>query len=107
MPEGWVIIVLVGVGAFLSRGLFFFLAPRADHVLESAHMWLSMVPPAAFAALVLPALLVPDGELRLLSAELLAAVVAAGVAWRTRSIAATILLGLGAFMLLWQFDALE
>jgi branched-subunit amino acid transport protein len=106
MLEVWAIIVLVGLGAFLSRGLFFFLTSRTDQVPEWTHVWLSMVPPAAFAALVMPALLAPKGDLRLISAELLAALVAGGVAWRTRSVAATILVGFGAFMLLRQFDAL-
>lgn len=104
MPEIWLIIGLVSLGAFASRGLFFFLTSRVGDVPESAHLWLSMVPPAAFAALVCPAVFVADGEFRLLSAEVLSAASASLVAWRTRSIAATILTGLAAFILLSQID---
>lgn len=104
MPEIWVIIGLVSVGAFASRGLFFFLTSRIGDVPEAAHLWLSMVPPAAFAALVCPAVFVADGELRLLSAEVLSAAAAALIAWRTKSIAVTILIGLAAFILLSRVD---
>ncbi len=104
MPEIWAIIGLVSVGAFVSRGLFFFLTSRVGEVPESAHLWLSMVPPAAFAALVCPAILVSEGQLQLLSAEVVSAVAATLVAWRTKSIAVTILIGLVAYLLLSQIE---
>jgi branched-subunit amino acid transport protein len=105
MTEVWVVIAVVAVGSFLSRAAFFY-APRSGPPSESGYVWLTMVPPAAFAALVAPAVLTPDGDFRLVSAEVLGAVVAAAVAWRTRSIAATILVGLAAFMLLGLVPAL-
>lgn len=99
MSDVWWMIGLVAVGSYLSRG-FFLLRTRTPAVPGATPVWLEMVPSAAFAALVVPALLAPDGELELFSPELLAAGVAAAVAWRTRSIAATILLGLAAYMAL-------
>lgn len=101
MTEIWLMIGLVAVGAYLSRG-FFFLRTRSQQVPGPTPVWLDMVPSAAFAALVMPALLAPDGEIELVTPELLAACLAAFVAWRTRSIAATILLGLAAYIALGQ-----
>lgn len=102
----WLVIVLVGIGSFLSRAVFFFLASRIKEVPESAIVWLRMVPPAAFAALVMPALFIPDGTFRPITAEVLAAVLASLTAWKTKSIAGTILVGLGAVVLLRQVPML-
>jgi branched-subunit amino acid transport protein len=52
---------------------------------------------------VVPALLRPHGELDLFSPRLLAGVVAALVAWRTRNVAATLVVGMGLLMLLDTF----
>lgn len=103
----WVVIVLIGLGSFVSRAFFFFLASRVAEVPESAKTWLRMVPPAAFAALVAPAIFVPGETFRVLSAHVLAAGLAAATAWRTKSIAACILVGLGGFMLLEQVPVLS
>ncbi|MDP9395433.1 MAG: AzlD domain-containing protein [Actinomycetota bacterium] len=89
----WVVIVTVAAASLLTRASF--LLPRLSAELPPAVIEaLRMIPPAAFAALVVPALLRPSGAVELLTPESLAGVVAALVAWRTRSIAATIVAGL-------------
>lgn len=95
----WVVIAVVAVGSLVIRGVF--LVPRrswepSPRVAEA----LRLIPPAAFAALVVPALLRPEGTLDLLSPGLLAGLLAAVVAWRTHSIAATIGAGLVSAVLL-------
>lgn len=102
MTEIWLMIALVALGSYVSRGFFFLQRARSPEASGASPVWLDMVPSAAFAALVMPALLAPDGDFRLVTPELLAALAAAIVAWRTKSIAATILLGLGAYILLGQ-----
>jgi branched-subunit amino acid transport protein len=65
---------------------------------------LKYVPPAVLAAIIAPAVLMPRGELALnLNAELAASVLAILVSWHTRSLLLTILLGMGAFLLLKVF----
>ena len=102
----WVVIAAAAVTAFLLRAAF--LLPRwtfePSPVVVTA---LRMIPPAAFAALVAPRLLRPEGSLDLLSAPLIAGVLAALVAWRTGSVALTITVGMGAVFALGQGSALS
>jgi branched-subunit amino acid transport protein len=59
---------------------------------------LRYVPPAVFAALVFPELIVPNGKLEF-GPALLAGSVGIIVAWRTQNMALTILTGLASFAL--------
>jgi branched-subunit amino acid transport protein len=61
---------------------------------------LRQIPPAALAALVVPALLRPDGDLDLWQPELAAGLLATLVGWWTKNIAATLAVGMGALFLL-------
>ncbi|HVM12971.1 MAG TPA: AzlD domain-containing protein [Egibacteraceae bacterium] len=94
-------IVSVSVAALVTRGLF--LVPRTtwDPPPLVAEM-LRLLPPAAFAGLAVPALLRPAGSLDLVSPGMIAAVLALVVAWRTRSIAATLGVGLVSVLALEQ-----
>lgn len=95
----WTVIVTVSLCTFAIRALF--LVPRRSaEPGPGVVAVLRMIPPAALAALVVPGLLRPDGRLELVSPELLAGVLAALVAWRTRSITATIGSGLVAVLVL-------
>lgn len=60
-----------------------------------ASRWLKHIPVAVFAALVAPAVFMPQGSLDLTFANhhLLAGAVAAGIAWRRGGFVATVLLG--------------
>jgi len=61
--------------------------------------FLSYVPPAIFAALIVPALFAPSGSFEA-GAALYAGLFGVLVAWRSRNMAITIIAGLAAFALL-------
>ena len=63
---------------------------------------LRFVPPAVLSAIILPEMLRPGGTLNLspLNPRLLAGVLAALVAWRTKNVVVTILVGMGALWIL-------
>jgi branched-subunit amino acid transport protein len=63
---------------------------------------LRYVPPAVFAALIFPELVVPNGRLEF-GPAFFAGFVGVLVAWRTHNMALTILAGVGAFILLHSF----
>ncbi|MEX1071940.1 MAG: AzlD domain-containing protein, partial [Anaerolineales bacterium] len=64
---------------------------------------LKYVPPAVLAAIILPIVLLPGGELNftLGNTALVASLVAILVAWRTRNLLLTIVLGMAA-LLIWR-----
>lgn len=63
---------------------------------------LRYVPPAVFAALIVPELIIPNGKLEF-GPALLAGFVGVLVAWRTQNMALTILAGVASFALLRTF----
>jgi branched-subunit amino acid transport protein len=101
-PEVWLAIVLAGVGTFAMRASFLALAHRLSEVPPWAQRILRQIPPAALASLVLPAFLRPEGSFSLWTPELAAGLVATFVAWKTRSAALTLVVGLALLMLLEQ-----
>jgi branched-subunit amino acid transport protein len=96
----WTAIVLAGVGTFAMRASFLAFAHRLTEVPPWAQRLLRQIPPAALASIVLPAFLRPEGSFDLLSPELAAGLVAAAVAWKTRSAALTLVVGMALLMLL-------
>jgi branched-subunit amino acid transport protein len=68
---------------------------------EGLFQALRYVPPAVLAAIILPAVLLPDGRLALGwdNAPLVAGIIAILVAWRTRNLLLTIVLGMTIFLL--------
>ncbi len=94
--------VLIGLGTLALRGSVLALADRLGEVPPRVQQVLRMIPPAALAALVAPAVLRPGGTLELLSPELLAGALALLVAWRTKNLLATIVTGLVAVVVLGQ-----
>ncbi len=89
-------VVLVGLGTVALRASVLVFAERLADLPPPVHEVLRMIPSAALAALVAPALLLPDGQFAPLGPEALAGLVALLVAWRTKSLLATILVGLAA-----------
>ncbi|MDZ7749663.1 MAG: AzlD domain-containing protein [Halofilum sp. (in: g-proteobacteria)] len=97
----WLLIVGVAAGTYLIRASFI-----------QAWQWISVppalaralryVPPAVFAALVLPALVVADGGIDLSpdNPRLVAGLAAAVVAWYSRNVLLTIGVGMGGLWLL-------
>lgn len=109
----WAAIVIGGVATFAVRGSFIFLYARLD-LPALAERALRYVPAAVLAALVVPAVLTLDGtavaETSLPPAEaarallesdrVLAAGVAAVVAYYTEDVLATIVVGMGVLLAL-------
>jgi branched-subunit amino acid transport protein len=95
----WSTIVLAGLVTYGIRLSFILLF--ANHDIPS---WLSsglrFVPPAVLSAIIFPELLIKDGslELTLTNLRLIAGLAAILVAWKTKSVIITILVGMG---LLW------
>ncbi|MFO7170892.1 MAG: AzlD domain-containing protein [Chloroflexota bacterium] len=90
----WVTLALMGLVTFLTR-LSFIVAWSRISVPPLAHEALRYVPAAVLAAIVVPGLLMPEGQIdiSLGNGRLLAGLLAALVAWRTRSSLLTIVVG--------------
>lgn len=103
-PELWFIILGGMVATYLIRLSFIALLPH-ERLPALFRRGLTYVPPAILSALIFPEILRTDGYLDLSpgNPRLLAGIVAALVAWRTRSVWLTILLGMAA---LWLFSSL-
>ncbi len=100
MPEVWIAIFLAGAGTYLMRASFLAAAHRLASVPTWAERILRQIPPAALAAIVLPAIVRPEGAFDLAQPRLVAGVFAALVAWRTRNVLLTLVLGMVGLMLL-------
>jgi branched-subunit amino acid transport protein len=95
----WTAILLAGIGTYAMRASFLVFAHRLDDVPPGIQRLLRQIPPAALAAIVVPAFLRPDGELDLWQSRFLAGALAALVAWRTKNIALTLVVGIAVVML--------
>ena len=98
----WIVLSVVGLGTYLVRASFLAVADRVAGVPERWRTPLRLIPPAVLAALVAPALLRPEGLL-VIGPRAFAGAVALAVAVWTRSVLATILVGLVAVV---GFEAL-
>jgi branched-subunit amino acid transport protein len=96
----WVVIVVAGAGTFAMRASFIAFAHRLVTVPPWVQRLLRQIPPAALASLVLPAFVRPHGNLDLAQPRLAAGALATFVAWRTGSVALTLLVGMAAIVLL-------
>jgi branched-subunit amino acid transport protein len=97
----WLTIAGMALVTFLTRAVPM-LALRTE-VAPWMRRWLGFVPVAVFTALSLPPLLVQradDGARLVAGGPLLAGLVAALVAWRTRNVPLTMAAGLAAYWLL-------
>jgi len=96
------IILIIGIGTYLERLSFIGIISDRE-VPEWAVLPLRFVAPAVFAALVAPAVLLHDGSLVVspsVNPRVLATLIALLVAWRTKSVVATIVAGMAAIWLL-------
>lgn len=102
MTAAWPAIVVIGIGTFLFRFSFFFLFEHVSEVPDGVERALRFVPPAVLAALVVPAIVIVDGSpaVSVGNERLIAAALAAVVAWRTENILATIVVGMAALIAL-------
>lgn len=100
MNRVWTAIVLSGAGTYAMRASFILAADRLATVPPWAERVLRQIPAAALAALVVPALVRPEETLDLANPRLVAGVVAGLVAWKTRNVALTLVIGLAGLMAL-------
>ncbi|HEX2048605.1 MAG TPA: AzlD domain-containing protein [Acidimicrobiales bacterium] len=94
MNRVWPVILISGAGTYAMRASFLAAAHRMTDVPPAMARVLRQIPPAALAAIILPALVRPDGHLDLVQPRLLAGLVAALVAWRTRNVGLTLVVGM-------------
>ncbi|MBK6792155.1 MAG: AzlD domain-containing protein [Anaerolineales bacterium] len=99
----WLLFLAIGLGTFTLRFLFIYLFGKIV-MPEWLSRALRFVPAAALAALVFPALTHPAGHLdvSLNNFRLIAGLGGALVAWRTRNVLLTILVGMA---VLWALEA--
>jgi branched-subunit amino acid transport protein len=100
VSTAWIAVIFAGIGTYAMRASFLVFAHRLDDVPPKIQRLLRQIPPAALASIVVPALLRPEGHLDLWQPRLLAGIVAGLVAWRTKNIALTLVVGLGVVMVL-------
>ena len=102
MSTAWVVILVAAAGTFAQRASFLVFADRLAEVSPRAQRVLRQIPPAVLAALVVPSLVRPGGELDLWQPRLLAGVLAGIVAWRSRNAGITLLVGIGVLVAIEQ-----
>lgn len=98
----WLIVVIVGLGTYLTR--LSFIGIFGDREIPTyVERPLRLVAPAVLAAIAVPELVAPQGEVFVSfdNLRLLAGMVAVVVAWKTRSIGWTIGVGM---VSLWLLD---
>lgn len=91
----WPVLILGGLATYAIRASFILLIGRRE-IPPLLRRALHYIPPAVLTAIILPELLLPGGRLHLSAANphLLAGAAAALVAWRTRSVLLTIVVGM-------------
>jgi branched-subunit amino acid transport protein len=97
----WLIIVGMGIVTYALRLSLIVLLGRLD-VPPLVQRALRFVPPAVLSAIILPEVLRPGGALDISfgNDRLIAGVLAAGVAWRTRNVFLSIAIGMIALWIL-------
>jgi branched-subunit amino acid transport protein len=97
----WLLITIIGIGTVLMR-VSFIGALGSRGVPRALEAPLRYVAPAVLAAIAFPAIVAPEGTADLTpgNLRLLAALAAGVVAWRTRNIGLTIVVGLAGLALL-------
>ncbi|MGH8993502.1 MAG: AzlD domain-containing protein, partial [Acidimicrobiia bacterium] len=100
VSRAWIVILGAGAGTFAMRASFIAFAHRLATVPPGVQRLLRQIPPAALAALVLPAIVRPHGVLDLTQPRMAGGVLATFVAWRTGSVALTLIAGMATVVLL-------
>ena len=96
----WVTIVLAGAGTFVARISFLGVAHRIADPPVALQRVLRMIPPAALAALVVPALVRPEGHVDLTQPRFVAGIIATAVAVKTKNVLLTLVVGMAVVVIL-------
>lgn len=100
----WLVMLAAGLLTYLTRLTFIMLWGKIN-----IPIWLlrslRFVPPAVFTAIIFPELFLPQAtlDISLGNARLIAGILAALVAWKTRNIVLTILVGMSVLLLIQYF----
>ncbi|AHG04940.1 branched-chain amino acid ABC transporter permease [Halobacterium sp. DL1] len=105
-PAVWLAVLVLGAGTQLYRVSFVEAVARFGSPPEWVERRLEYVPVAVLGALTLPAVVYAGPGTTVELPKLLAALVATLVAWRTESVPATIVFGMGTLWLLRLVSAL-
>jgi branched chain amino acid efflux pump len=97
----WLTMIAIGIATFVTRLSFIYLFGRME-IPEMLRRALLYVPPAVLTAIIFPELLMPGGVFNLSfgNNRLIAGILAALVAWRTKNVLLTILTGMIALYVL-------
>ena len=101
VTDGWTLFVIVGLaGVTVLTRCFFFILDRSWSLPAWAHRALHYAPVAALAGVVVPEVVMVDGQLvgTWQDARLFAAVVGAAVFFWRRSVLLTLLLGMAVYL---------
>ena len=98
----WLTILIIGIGTFLLRFSLIALSDRAEKLPDPVLRALRFIPPAVIAAFASPAFLTRNGSVDITfdNLRLYAGLVAALIAWKTRSILWTIISGMATLWIL-------
>lgn len=101
MNELWPVIIGIGLVTFAIRLSFILLFGKMA-MPDWVRRALRFIPTAVLSAIIFPELAMPGGELNLTpgNPRLLAGILAALVAWRTKNVILTILAGMGILLAL-------
>jgi len=98
-----IVALIIGIAAatFLTRSAFVFTYKKIK-VSGSCNKWMAYIPIAIFTTILVPALLLPEGELdiSIQNEYLIAGAIVLLVASRTRSLAGTVVIGISVILFL-------
>lgn len=98
----WTLLIAMAIGTYAIRLSFLEVFHHVDEVPSRVEQTLKYMPAAVIAAILLPKLVLVEGDLLLSigNEKLLAGALATVVAWLTRNMAATLIVGLGSLWIL-------
>jgi len=100
----WLTIIIVGLLTYMTRISSIVLLGQRQ-IPGRLSQALRFVPPAVLSALIFPALLLSEGDqtISIMNERLIAGLIAAFIAWRTKNVVLTITVGMVALLLLGKF----
>lgn len=101
LNQYWMVVLGIGLGTFLTRYSFILIMDRIT-LPDMVHRMLRFIPASVLPALTVPAVVLhTNGATTFAGWErIIAALIAVGVAWKTRSIVWTIVSGMSSLWLL-------